>query len=151
MPYNFLVVLRKKPSILPLFPAMVVLLIAGFIPHHHPEHGGICFIFSPAHVHAEHTHRHLPPSSSHDTCPAESVYMATSDSETKSWLFTSVTIDRFPFFEGLLSFFGQKQGPLFSSWKTISYPDYINLYRSAFKGRFGSLRSPPVSHSLFLS
>ena len=33
---------------------MVVLLIAGFIPHHHPEHGGICFIFSPAHVHAEH-------------------------------------------------------------------------------------------------
>jgi hypothetical protein len=130
---------------------MVVLLIAGFIPHHHPEHGGICFIFSPAHVHAEHTHRHPSHSSSHDTCPAESVYMAATDGETKSWLFTFVTTDHFPFFEGLLSFFGQKQGPLFSSGKTISYPDYISLYRSAFKGRIGSLRSPPLSHSLFLS
>gem|GEM_PF-1609234 len=151
MQYKFWVALRKKPSILPLFSAMVVLLIAGFIPHHHPEHGGICFIFSPAHVHAEHTHDRLPSSSSHDTCPAESVYMATSDGEIKSWLFTSVTTDHFPFSEGLLSFFGQQQGAIFSSGKIISYPEYINLYRSAFKGRTGSLRSPPVSHFLSFS
>jgi hypothetical protein len=146
-----LVVLRKKPAILPLFLATFVLLIASFIPHHHPDQGGICFVFTPAHAHTENTHHHLPFSSSHDTCPAESVYMATSDSETKSGLFTPVRMDHTLFSEGLLLFFGQKQGPLFSSGKIISYPPYLNFYRSVFKGRTGSLRSPPISHFLSFS
>jgi hypothetical protein len=149
--HKSLVILRKKPAILPIFLATFVLLIASFIPHHHPEQGGICFVFTPAHAHAENTHHHLPSSSSHDTCPAESVYMATSDGETKSWLFTPVMMDHTWFSEGLLLFFGQKQGPLFSSGKIISYPEYINFYRSAFKGRTGSLRSPPISHFLSFS
>jgi hypothetical protein len=150
--HKFLVILRKKPAILPLFLATFVLLIASFIPHHHPEEGGICFVFTPAHAHAENTHHHHhPSSSSHDTCPAESVYMATSDGETKSWLFTPVMMDHTLFSEGFLLFFGQKQGPLFSSGKIISYPEYLNFYRSVFKGRTGSLRSPPVSHFLSFS
>ncbi len=152
--------LKKKIAISSIAIAILIVLVAGTIPHHHHDNGAICF-----HVTGHHeTNREASDNDQdehcasdnqnthgcdHDrTCIAETTYYANPDGKikTKAPIFDNddnpAYIQFFPLFFLVSDFL---INPVYNTYTKPKQGEYLLFYTSAEVSRFHGLRAPPFS------
>lgn len=150
--------MKKKIAISPILLAILVVLVAGAIPHHHHDNGAVCF-------HVIHYIENHEGNNDHDTtndgqhstqnahssqhdpnCVAETTYYTNPDGKIKIKV-PSVENGDNPlynqFFPLLYLVSDFLTNPAYNTYTKPKQGEYLLFYTSAEVSRFHGLRAPP--------
>ncbi|RNC64891.1 DUF6769 family protein [Proteiniphilum sp. X52] len=141
--------MKKKIAISSIAVAVLIVLVAGTIPHHHHDNGAICFHMT---HHQDASEDGQPPAQSghschHDpTCIAETTYYTNPDGKIK---IKAPSLDNgdnpghielLPLLYLVTDFL---VNPAYDTYTKPKQGEYILSYKSAEVSRFHGLRAPP--------
>ncbi|WP_076928454.1 DUF6769 family protein [Proteiniphilum saccharofermentans] len=140
--------MKKKIAISSIVVEILIVLVAGTIPHHHHDNGAICFHVTHHQDHQDDEHSAQSGHSCHHdpTCIAETTYYTNPDGKIKIKV-TSFDngdnpghIQLFPLLYLVSDFL---INPAYNTYTKPKQGEYILFYKSAEVSRFHGLRAPP--------